>query len=597
MSAAPTLPLISVIITSYNYLHFITQAIDSARTQTYPNIEIVVSDNCSTDGTVPALRERYAGDPRVRIFENEANLGEIVNSNRGFERSTGDFVMWLSADDWMYPHHLERLFAVFQRAPALDIVYSGAYFADEAGTVYTLRMRDSAFPFDYIDARDELVEMFTSSCPMCWPTALFRRSVILDVGPERPEDGIHATDWQLQIRMALDGKRFAYLAEPSLAIRIHGAQETGEGYHTGGRRLIDFLLILEMYLDHPGMERLRGRETTVAGFLKWMVDDTVAASGPDVFPADVRERVAAVTRVLEGRAAAYEPARVHERRVSVLLPVARSPVLALRAIDSVARQTFGNWEIVVVDHGPISLRELLEAHPQRDRISYVRAPVPLLPGRARNIALRMARGEYLAFLSEANTFAPEHLASLADAIASTGGTAAAASARLVLEVHDPRFLHIEQIGDIGIFRGPNDSTDLNLVADALPLDTLLVYRRIRDRVGGFREVIPVLDDYEFLLRAERDDAITLTPTVTVDVRVGIDLGGTLRPNLTQYLAVLDAVYREHPAPHLENARTTHRAAVERAIGTVAGGTITAQVAAEFLATLAGHAIRPLLAAR
>jgi len=598
MSAVPASPLISVIITSYNYLHFITQAIDSARAQTYPNIEIVVSDNCSTDGTVPALRERYAGDSRVRIFENEANLGEIVNSNRGFERSTGDFVMWLSADDWMYPHHLERLHQTFERAPFLDVVYSGAYFANEVGVVYTQRMRDSAFPFDYVDARDELVEMFTSSCPMCWPTALFRRSVFLDIGPERPEDGIHATDWELQIRMALAGKRFGYLAEPSLAIRMHDAQETGAAYHAGPRRLVDFLLILEMYLDHPGMQRLRGREASVAGFLRWMVDDTVAAGGPEVITPDVRERVAAVTAVLEARASAYEPARVHEQRVSVLLPVARSPVLAARAIDSVVRQTLGNWEIVLVDHGTISLRDLLDAHPQRERISYVRSPASLLPGRAYNLALRMARGEYLAFLSETNTFAPEHLATLADAISRSGGSAAAASARLVLEVHDPRFLHVEQIGDVGIFRGPDDPPELSLVADALPLDALLVYRRIRDRVGGFREIIPLLADYEFLVRAERDAPITLTPTVTVDVRAGIDLGGTLGPNLGHYLPVLDAVYREHPAPQLDGARKTHRAAVEHAIGKVAGsGTITAQAAAEFFATLAGHAVRPLLAAR
>src|SRR5579871_3452587 len=107
--AAAAKPLISVIITSYNYLQYITTAIDSALAQTYPNVEIVVTDNCSTDGTVPALRQRYAAEPRVRIFENERNLGELANSNLGLERSGGEFVTWLSADDWFYPHHLERL--------------------------------------------------------------------------------------------------------------------------------------------------------------------------------------------------------------------------------------------------------------------------------------------------------------------------------------------------------------------------------------------------------------------------------------------------------------------------------------------------------
>jgi glycosyltransferase involved in cell wall biosynthesis len=418
-------PLISVIITSYNYLRFITTAIDSARAQTYPNLEIVVVDNCSTDGTVPALRERYAGDPRVRIYENERNLGELLNSNRGFEHSTGAFVMWLSADDWMYPQHLARSHRLFERAPQLDVVYSGAYFADEAGTVYTQRMPEAIFPFDYVDARDELVEMFTTTCPMCWPTALFRRSVFLDVGLEHPEDGIHATDWEMQIRIALAGKRFGYLVEPSLAIRIHEAQQTGAGYHTGGHRLTDLLLMFEKYIDHPGLERLRGREAAVAGFFGWVVDDTIAASGRDVFPPEVHARIATVKRVFEERAARYEPAQVHERKISVVLASTRSPVLTARAIASVAAQTHPNWEIVLVDAGALPLESWLDGLPERERISYVRATMPLTPGGRRNLALRMARGEYLAFLGESNVYAPGHLAALAGAAARSGARAAA----------------------------------------------------------------------------------------------------------------------------------------------------------------------------
>ena len=587
-------PLISVIITSYNYLHFITTAIDSARAQTYRNVEIVVVDNCSTDGTVPALRERYARDPRVHIYENERNLGELLNSNRGFEHSTGEFVMWLSADDWMYPQHLMRSYQVFERAPQLDVVYSGAYFANEAGTVYGQRMPDAIFPFDYIDARDELVEMFTSTCPICWPTALFRRSVFLEVGLEIPEDGIHATDWELQIRIAIAGKRFGYLVAPSLVIRMHDAQQTGAQYHTGGHRLTDLLLMFEKYIDHPELDRLRGREAAVAGFFGWVVDDTLAASGPDIFPPEVHARIAAVRRVFEERAARYEPARVHERTISVVLSSSRSPVLTGRAIASVAAQTHPNWEIVLVDAGAIPLVSWIDAHPERERISYVRATTPLTPGGSRNLALRMARGEYLAFLGESNAYAPGHLAGLADAIARSGGRAAASGVRLALELYDPRFLNIQQLGEIAIHRGAGDPADLSLVADALPLDALLVYRNFRDRIGGFAN-LPILDDYEFVIRVERDGGLAFAPEATVQLRTGIELAA-LGPHLPRYLATLERIYNTHAAPHLAAARAAHRAAVERAIATVsASSAINAQGAAELLAALAGRAVRPLLA--
>ena len=283
---------------------------------------------------------------------------------------------------------------------------------------------------------------------MCWPTALFRRSVFLDVGLEIPEDGIHATDWELQIRIALAGKRFGYLVEPSLAIRIHDAQQTGAGYHTGGHRLTDLLLMFEKYIDHPGLERLRGREAAVAGFFGWVVDDTIAASGTDIFPPEVHARIAAVKCIFEERAARYEPARVHERKISIVLASSRSPVLTARAIASVAAQTHPNWEIVLVDAGTVSLENWIDAHPERARISYVRATTPLSPGGRRNLALRMARGEYLAFLEESNVYAPGHLAALADEIVRSGGRVAASAARLVLELYDPRFLNIQQIGEV-----------------------------------------------------------------------------------------------------------------------------------------------------
>jgi glycosyltransferase involved in cell wall biosynthesis len=586
-------PLISVIITSYNYLHFITTAIDSARTQTYPNVEIVVVDNCSTDGTVPALRERYAGDERVHIYQNERNLGEQHNSNRGFELSTGEFVMWLSADDWMYPQHLMRHYQVFEKAPQLDVVYSGTYYANEAGTVYAQRMPDAAFPYDYIDARDELVEMFTTTCPICWPAALFRRSVFADVGLETPEDGIHATDWEMQIRIALAGKRFGYLAEPSLAIRMHRAQQTGAQYHAGGHRLTDLLLTFEKYRDHPGLERLRGREQGVAGFFGWVVEDTVASTGPDVLPPDIRARCDALKRTFEDRARQYEPARVRDRRISVILPIARSPVLAERSIASVTQQTHPNWELVVVDACPVPLASMIDLHPERNRISYVRAAATLAGGPARNVALRMARGEYLAFLGEGNVYAPEHLATLADTIASSGSRAAATGSKLVLELHDSRLLAIQGLGEVGIFRSAADPAALTFVADALPLDAMLVYRSIIDRAGRFAELAH-FDGFEFAIRVERDGGIAFAPAVTVAIHAGIDLA-PLGPHLGTYVGMLDAIYNTHAAPELAAARSAHRAAVERAVAALAANpSITAQGAAELLATLAGHVARPML---
>ena len=291
-------PLISVIITSYNYLHFITQAIDSVRAQTYPNVEIVVVDNASTDGTVPAIRARYRDDPRVRIFQNEANLGEHRNANRGFEHSTGDFVTWLSADDWLLPRHLERLYAVFERTPAVDVVHSGAYLAEEHGRVWTLRQMPGQLPFDYVDARDELVDMFLTNCPLCYPAALFRRSVFLDVGLEdrrrrhsrhrlgAPDpDGGRGQAVRVSLRIPRSSSACTARSRPARP-----------AYVEPGRNVRDFLLILDLYIDVPAMDRLRGREAGIVRNLDSLVQQARAAAGSDPFSPAERARIEARAR-------------------------------------------------------------------------------------------------------------------------------------------------------------------------------------------------------------------------------------------------------------------------------------------------------------
>ena len=80
-------PLISVLIPSYNYGRFIEQSVDSVLAQTYENFEVIVTDNRSTDATMQMLRERYGSDPRVRIFENETNIGLVANQPGALART------------------------------------------------------------------------------------------------------------------------------------------------------------------------------------------------------------------------------------------------------------------------------------------------------------------------------------------------------------------------------------------------------------------------------------------------------------------------------------------------------------------------------
>ena len=103
----PDLPRVSVIIVNYNYGKFLRHAVQSVQRQTYGNIECVVVDNASTDDSLAILTELEATDPALRILRRGQNGGQSVASAEGFAETTGDYVIFLDADDYLLPRAVE----------------------------------------------------------------------------------------------------------------------------------------------------------------------------------------------------------------------------------------------------------------------------------------------------------------------------------------------------------------------------------------------------------------------------------------------------------------------------------------------------------
>jgi glycosyltransferase involved in cell wall biosynthesis len=92
-------PLVSIGMPVYNGERFIREALDSVLGQTYENLEVIISDNASTDSTGAICLEYTARDQRIQYHRNAVNLGVIANFRRVFELSSGDYFMWACADD------------------------------------------------------------------------------------------------------------------------------------------------------------------------------------------------------------------------------------------------------------------------------------------------------------------------------------------------------------------------------------------------------------------------------------------------------------------------------------------------------------------
>jgi glycosyltransferase involved in cell wall biosynthesis len=112
----PVQPLVSILVSNYNYGRFIADSIQSALDQTYSNFELIICDDGSTDDSVRIVDEYARRDPRLRLIR-KANGGQASGFNAAFAASRGEIIALLDSDDIFLPNKVERVVADFQAHP------------------------------------------------------------------------------------------------------------------------------------------------------------------------------------------------------------------------------------------------------------------------------------------------------------------------------------------------------------------------------------------------------------------------------------------------------------------------------------------------
>jgi glycosyltransferase involved in cell wall biosynthesis len=118
----PGTPTVSVCIPAYNAERWTPRTMESVLEQTYEDFELVVVDDASTDGTLPAIRAY--DDPRIRLYSNPQNLGHAGNWNRTLNLARGPFIKFLNCDDIIYPDCLETMLTLLESNPSVGLVFS-----------------------------------------------------------------------------------------------------------------------------------------------------------------------------------------------------------------------------------------------------------------------------------------------------------------------------------------------------------------------------------------------------------------------------------------------------------------------------------------
>lgn len=126
-------PKISILLLSYNRAKLIKRAVASVLKQSYKNWELIIQDDCSTDGSFEVVKELAKLDERIKIYKNEENLGIPKNRKAAYENSTGELIGHLDNDDFLYVNALEYMVNAFIKYPEIGIAYSDQSFIDDKG--------------------------------------------------------------------------------------------------------------------------------------------------------------------------------------------------------------------------------------------------------------------------------------------------------------------------------------------------------------------------------------------------------------------------------------------------------------------------------
>lgn len=220
-------PLVSIIITNYNYGAYIAEAIESALAQTFRDCEVLVIDDASTDNSLE-IAARYP----VKVLLQD-NSGVCVARNNALSVAAGKYVMFLDADDRLVPTAVEHMLAVLQEQPqTVAYVYGQMrYFGRKEGVF-------ASMPFDG--------KKLVRANFICAST-LIRRDILLSVGGY--DDGFRMLreDWELYIRLFTKGFSGQFLPEVILEYRKH-KEPTGNT-----TRQIKTLSIAKLFYLYPSL--------------------------------------------------------------------------------------------------------------------------------------------------------------------------------------------------------------------------------------------------------------------------------------------------------------------------------------------------------
>lgn len=244
---------VSVIVPNYNHAPYLRQRIESILNQTFQDFEMIILDDCSTDGSSEII-ERYRSDPHMsQIIYNEANSGSAFRQwNKGIALAKGEWIWIAESDDWAEPEFLERMMRAVTENPTCGMAYCRSFYTDIKGNVLwevadekqTVFHKGDIFLQETLSLYNAIVNV--SSC-------LFKRELFNSEKTSLYEDMRLCGDWFFYVLLA-EKADVIEIQSPLNYCRRHGTN-ISESAEAKGLTFIEGVDILDYILEHHSVKK------------------------------------------------------------------------------------------------------------------------------------------------------------------------------------------------------------------------------------------------------------------------------------------------------------------------------------------------------
>ncbi len=231
---------VSILLPVYNREQYLKIAIDSVLTQTYQNWELLISDNCSTDGTFELAKKYAEQDARIICWRNETNIGPLPNYNKCIEKASGEYIELFGDDDIFEPECLAKLAMVLDDNPNVVMAIAGKRHIDKDGK---LIREDRPRSGSQLICAQEVIESTVGTLTNWIISPVMYRAKYKGAGFDTFL-GIYA-DLDYWAQILAYGDLF-YVDEMLFNYRLHGGSESTRMY-SSAEFMISLLRIAERY--------------------------------------------------------------------------------------------------------------------------------------------------------------------------------------------------------------------------------------------------------------------------------------------------------------------------------------------------------------